>query len=331
VAAKQIRSDSEKRPPLLALVDSQWGVVSRRQLLALGLSEATIKSWLRQRRLRPLYSGVYAYGHAQLRVEGRWMAAVLACSPGAVLFGRSAAACLGLLPYASATIHVVTERKLHRQGLIHPHRARSLDARDITSVQRIPTTTIPRTALDLAATEPTDGVERLLAQADRLQLYDQHALESVIERNPGHHGAGPLAALIAFVPVLTRSELEAMLLTLARDESIDDPIGDHPIHLPRTGPITVDFYFASARVIVEADSWKHHRSRASFEADRLRDLELASLGYRSVRVTARGAEASMALLRRLVTSPPTTATTTPGTGAAPSARRARPPARGSSR
>ena len=259
------------------------------------------------------------------------MAAVLACGPGAVLFGRSAAACLGLLPYASATIHVVTERKLRRQGLIHPHRARSLDARDITSVHGIPTTTIPRTALDLAATEPTDRVERLLAQADRLQLYDQHALESVIERNPGHHGAGALTALIAAVPVLTRSELEAMLLTLARDEGIEDPIGDHPIHLPRTGPITVDFYFPSAR--------RDRRGR-QLEAPPLARLvrgrpparfELASLGYRSVRITARGAEAAMALLRQLVTGRPTTATTTPGTGAAPGGRRAGPPRRGSSR
>ena len=122
-----------------------------------------------------------------------------------------------------------------------------------------------------------------------------------------------------------------MLLALARATRIADPIGDHPIHLPRTGPITVDFYFPSARVIVEADSWKHHRSRASFEADRLRDLELASLGYRSVRITARGAEAAMDLLRQLVTDPPTTATRTPGTAAAPGGRRARPPRRGSSR
>jgi len=122
-----------------------------------------------------------------------------------------------------------------------------------------------------------------------------------------------------------------MLLTLARDAGIDDPIGDHPIHLPRTGPITVDFYFPSARVIVEADSWTHHRSRASFEADRLRDLELAALGYRSVRITARGADAAMGLLRRLVTGRPTTATTTPRTAAAPAGPHAAPPRRGSSR
>ena len=260
------------------------------------------------------------------------MAAVLACGPGAALLRAQRGGLRWTCsPTRARRSTSSPDRKLGRRPGIHPHRARSLDARDTTAVHGIPTTTVPRTALDLAATEPRRRVERLLAQADRLQLYDQRALHATIDRNNGHAGTGVLAALIAAVPVLTRSDLEAMLLALARAARIADPIGDHPIHLPRTGPITVDFYFPSARVIVEADSWKHHRSRASFEADRLRDLELASLGYRSVRITARGAEAAMDLLRQLVTDPPTTATTTPGTAAAPGGRRARPPRRGSSR
>jgi hypothetical protein len=331
VAAFDPDSPVQPQPPLLALVDRQWGVVSRGQLRDLGLTRGAVEHWLASGRLRPLHRGVYAFGHAHLRAEGRWTAAVLACGPGAALSHRSAAALHDLLPYASATIHVTTDVTRRRQRGIHPHRARSLDARDTTTVNGIPTTTVARTALDLAATEPTHRVERLLAQADRLGLYDQHALDDTIQRHTGHPGTGALAALTGAVPVLTRSDLEAMLLALARDEGIDQPIGDHPIHLPRTGPITVDFYFASARVIVEADSWKHHRSRTSFEADRLRDLELAALGYRSVRITARGAEAAMDLLRQLVTGRPTTATTTPDTGAAPGGRRARPPRRGSSR
>lgn len=305
--------------------------MSRAQLLALGVGRGAIDHWLATGRLRRVHNGVYAYGHAALRVEGRRMAAVLACGPGAALYGRTAAAHLGLLPYDSATIHVLTERKLRRQGSIHPHRARSLDARDTTLVQGISTTTIPRTALDLAATEAKERVERFLAAAERQHRYDLRALHATIDRNNGHPGTGALSALIAAVPVLTRSDLESMLLALARETGIDDPSGDHAIHLPRTGPITVDFYFPSARVIVEADSWQHHRSRTSFEADRLRDLELATLGYRSVRITARGAEAAMDLLRQLVTDLPTTATTTPRTAAVPAGRRARPPRPGSSR
>jgi hypothetical protein len=257
------------------------------------------KHWLATRRLRPLYRGVYAFGHAHLRQEGRWMAAVLASGPRAALAHRSAGAILDLLPYASATIHVVAPRSRHPQPGIRLHRTRSLDARDVTTVHGIPVTTIPRTALDLAATEPRHRVERFLAQADRQQRYDQRALEDVIARHNGHRGVRALTALIAAAPQLTRSDLEGLILEATRARGLT-LITDHPIHVPRTGEITVDFYVPEAQLVIEADSWKHHRSRASFEADRLRDLELTTLGYRTARITSRRAREALDLLERLL-------------------------------
>lgn len=286
-------------PPLIALVDTQWGVVSRPQLLACSVAAGTITAWLTAGRLRPQYRGVYAFGHAALRVEGRWMAAVLACGPGAALSHRSAGARLDLLPYASATIHVTAPRSRHPQSGIQLHRARSLDAQDVISVGGIPTTTIARTALDLAATEPRHRVERFLAQADRQQRYDQRALEDVIARHNGHHGAGALTSLITAVPQLTRSDLEGLLLEATRARGLT-LITDHPIHLPSGREITVDFYVPAVRLVIEADSWKHHSSRASFEADRLRDLELTTLGYRTARITSRRAREALDLVERLL-------------------------------
>jgi putative AbiEi antitoxin of type IV toxin-antitoxin system len=70
----------------------QWGVVSRAQLLALGLGRGAIEHRLRVGRLHVVYRGVYAVGHVALRVEGRFLAAVVACGPAAVLSHRSAAA-----------------------------------------------------------------------------------------------------------------------------------------------------------------------------------------------------------------------------------------------
>lgn len=285
--------------PLVVLVDRQWGAVSRVQLLACGVAPGTITAWLATGRLRPLHRGVYAVGHAALRREGYWMAAVLACGPDAALAGRSAAAALDLLPYASATVHVVTGRALRGRPGIHPHRARALDGCDVISVSGIPTTTIARTALDLAATEPRHRVERFLAQADRQQRYDQRALEDVIARNNGHHGAGALASIIAAEPQLTRSDLEGLLLEATRARGLT-LITDHPIHLPSGREITVDFFVPAAGLVIEADSWKHHHSRVSFEADRLRDLELTTLGYRPARITSRRAREALDLIERLL-------------------------------
>lgn len=287
MGARKAHIDTLARPPLLVVVDRQWGVLSLEQLRTLGLSDGTIRGMLRRRELRPLYRGVYALGHASLRPEGRWLAAVLACGFGAALSHRSAAARHDLLPSAKAGIDVISNRTRHRQPGVHLHRARSLDARDVTGATTLPATTIPRTALDLAATEPPHRVERLLAQADRQGRYDQNALADVIARNPGHRGAKPLRAQIATTPQLTRSDVEAILLDLARAHDLGAIISDHPIHLPIAGEITVDFFLPRAGVVIEVDSWRHHRSRAAFESDRARDLELTAHGCRPVRVTDR--------------------------------------------
>src|SRR4051794_16778956 len=73
----------------------QHGVVTRGQLLDLGFSAEAIKHRVQKGRLHPVLRGVYAVGRRELTREGRWMAAVLACGPGAVLSHRSAAAVWG--------------------------------------------------------------------------------------------------------------------------------------------------------------------------------------------------------------------------------------------
>ena len=121
-------------------------------------------------------------------------------------------------------------------------------------------------------------------------------------RNNGHPGVKVLSAMLDTTPQLTRSDLD-----LARAHDLGAVIGDHPIHLPIAGEITVDFFLPHAGVVIEVDSWRHHRSRASFEADRARDLELTAHGYAPVRVTdrrLRGTRAQLAaLLRAVVTGP----------------------------
>lgn len=55
---------------IAALAAGQHGVVNRRQLLASGISSKKIAVRVRAKRLLPLYPGVYAAGHAELRREG---------------------------------------------------------------------------------------------------------------------------------------------------------------------------------------------------------------------------------------------------------------------
>jgi hypothetical protein len=81
---------------IAALATRQHGVVSRAQLLDLGVGAGAIKHRAGLGRLRPLHRGVYAVGHRALRREAWWMAAVLAAGPGAALSYRSAAELWGI-------------------------------------------------------------------------------------------------------------------------------------------------------------------------------------------------------------------------------------------
>ena len=165
--------------------ERQWGVVSRAQLLDLGLSPPAIATWRRRRRLQVIYRGVYAVGHAALRVEGRRLAAVLACGPGAVLSHMSAAAHWGLLRSDQTRIDVTAARGRHGAPGIRLHRSRSLDAQDTAYHQGLPITTVHRTLLDLAATARPSELERALAQAERLRLYDHRAITGILVRANG--------------------------------------------------------------------------------------------------------------------------------------------------
>jgi predicted transcriptional regulator of viral defense system len=279
------------------LAGRQWGVVSLAQLRAAGLSDDAVQRRVGAGRLHRLHHGVYAVGHTVLRREGRSLAAVLACGDGAVLSHRSAAAHWGLLQSEAARTDVTTPRTRAANATIRLHRSRSLIARDTTTHQGIPITSVPRTLLDLAATVNPDRLERALAQAEHLELYDHRAITELLARANGHRGQNALTAAIALDPKLTKSEWEIRLLKLVRAAALPEPLVNLPLDAPDYGECKPDFHWPSHRLIVETDGWRTHRTRAAFESDRAKDAALTAAGYRVVRFTWRTPDAN--ILRRL--------------------------------
>jgi hypothetical protein len=280
--------DKRCPPPELALSElagGQWGVVAAWQLRAAGLTRAAISRRVVAGRLHPLHRGVYAVGHAHLGAEGRRLAAVLACGPGAVLSHKSAAAHWNLLATAAARIDVTAARGRRAHEGIRLHRSRSLDAQDTTTHRGIPTTTIARTLLDLAAILPAHRLERALAQAERVGLYDHAALTDVIRRSNGHRGQRALEHAVAQEPAFTRSDLEARLLELTRDHGLPTPLVNHILAAPDHPRLEVDFCWPTHHLIVETDTWHTHGTRADFEHDRRKDAALTAAGYTVIRFT----------------------------------------------
>ncbi len=293
-----VRQDGPPLDRALAkLVDRQWGVASLAQLRTLGLGARAVQQRADAGRLHRVHRGVYAVGHRVLRPEGHRLAAVLACGPGAVLSHRSAAAHWELLATTQERIDVTAPRS--RQGVpgIRLHTSRSLDAQDTTSHEGIPITTVHRTLLDLAATTRPDQLERALAQAMYLQLYDQRAIDDVIARSNGHRGTRVLTEATKQEPQVTKSMWEIRMLRLVRQANLPEPITNRSLHAPDHGECKPDFYWPAHGLIVETDGWEAHRTLAAFRSDRAKDAALTAAGYKVLRFTWDVDDAT--ILRRL--------------------------------
>jgi hypothetical protein len=278
------------------LAGTQWGVVSVAQLRALGVGRSSITRRVQAGQLHRVHQGVYAVGHTALRAEGHRLAAVLACGPDAVLSHRTAAAHWGLLRTDQTRIDVTAPRGRHGAPGIRLHRSRCLDALDTTTHQGIPTTTVHRTLLDVAALARDGELERALAQAERLQLYDHRAVHATLARNDGHRGTGVLAQATTRTPKWTRNEWEAEFLALIRAAGLPEPHTNEAFHVPDHGPCQPDYHWPEHRVIVELDGFETHGTRAAFRADRAKDAALTAHGHRVLRFT-RDDEPALAIKR----------------------------------
>jgi very-short-patch-repair endonuclease len=279
---KATRMAVEERIERLAA--SRFGVVSRAQLMSLGLGAEAIRHRLRSGRLRQVHRGVYAVGPAPLTREGRWTAAVLACGDEAVLSHLSAAALWGIRPADPAVIDIslASRGKRSRQG-IRVHRPSCLDTEDTTCRHGIPVTTVARTLIDLAVVLGARSRERLLDEAEYLKLLDPGELQAALERNRTRTGASRLeATLRCHEPgtTRTRSALEEAFLLLVRRAALPQPEVN-----ARLGPWTVDFLWRERRLVVETDGGRSHDRARQRERDSARDAWLVANHYRPLRLT----------------------------------------------
>jgi very-short-patch-repair endonuclease len=262
-----------KEALIAAIADAQHGVVTRTHLLDAGFSSAQIDGRIRARHLNRVHQGVYAVGHRVLTTEGRWMAATLAT--GGVLSHATAAAAWDLRRSASALIHVTIagDTGRARRQNVRVHRSTTLTPAEMTVWRDIPITTPARTIIDLARTLKGRALEQLVDLADQRGLIDFDHLRQA-------NSASLQAVLRTYSPAPTRSELEERFLRLCDDHGLPRPETN-----TRIEGIEVDFAWRDRRLIVEVDGYAYHRSPASFERDRERDVTLTVAGWCVLRFT----------------------------------------------
>jgi hypothetical protein len=252
--------------------------VARSQLLGIGLSPGAIKRLVRDGHLHRIHRGVYAVGHPRITDDGRRLAAVLACGPGAVLSHGPAGQVHGIVNGRERLVPHVTMigRRCSNPGGIVTHRPRSLAPSDTTRRRGIPVTTGTRTVWDLASVLTPLRTRRVFEGAEKLGLLDRGRLQSLLAASPNHKGGGTLRALLGErqLPLAeTRSWLEELAVTICRDHSLPMPA----VNVPVLG-WEVDLLWEPARFIVEADGADHLSPRQR-DSDNDRDAALGRAGY----------------------------------------------------
>lgn len=286
---ERVRKKSMSHPledRIATLARRQHGLVTRGQLLGLGLSAGAVRRRVAGGRLTAVHRGVYLVGLV-MPPGAKETAATLACGPGAVVSHRSAAVLWGLVsPLAGdAPVDVTVAERYNRprRGII-VRRTGALDRDERSVLDGIPVTTVCRTLVDLASVADSTEVERAIARAERDRLVSQKELAKLIARYGGRSGMRVLRRVLhqAGGPALTRSEAEKRLLTLLRRAGL--PI---PEMNARVGNYEVDCLWVDLSLAVEVDGYRFHRSRPTFEEDRRKATFLAARGIQVIRVTWR--------------------------------------------
>ena len=277
--------DRDATVSIRALAERQHGVISTRQLLEHGIDEEVVLGRRRAGFLIPLHQGIYALGHQHLTREGRWMAAVLACGPGAVL-SHFNAGCLWGVCGSYGRIEVLRQsggfRPEGHQG-VKLHQTRRLHSWEVTVEKGVPVASMERVLLDLAGRMDAKRLERVFVQAYKRGDLSWPRLGRIITRRRGCKGVGRLRQIALEVDpeaLETKSVSEIDFLALCREANLPTPA----VNVLIEGHL-VDFLWSAQRVIVETDSWSHHGDRLTFEKDRQRDVDLMAAGYEVHRTT----------------------------------------------
>ena len=250
----------DKRPDVSVAraAADQWGVLALDELFACGLSPKSVLTRVRNGWLHPIHRGVYAVGHPNLPLEGRFLAAVKACGHGAVLSHHSAAALWGFMRWEDRRLEVTVVGTAPRA---HPglrvHRTTTLDSKPLRSATR---------------------------RAQSLYRVNVRQLVDVLARHRRRRGCAGLARIVATGPAPTRSELEDATLDLMLRGGLAHP--DVNVALWLSGRRVVpDFRWPEQRLVVEADGAAWHDNQLAREDDAERQALLEADGERVLRVT----------------------------------------------
>ncbi|MDQ3570766.1 MAG: endonuclease domain-containing protein [Actinomycetota bacterium] len=265
--------------------------MTRAQALGAGLSDGVVDGRVRAERWERMARDVYRVPGSTPSWRQSLLAAILTAGAGAVASHQSAAALWGLPGFCAGPVEVTRLRgpsRVARVGTLHE--TRCLPASQVAAVDGIPVTSSGRTLLDLCGAVHPKRAERALANALAMKLTTSARLHVVLAEagKKGRPGSQLLRRLLedgddGQAP--PESELENLLAAVLKGARLPTP--SRQVELGNdTAPIgRVDFAYREARLVLEADSRRHHSSWLDAEADRRRNAALMAGGWYVLRVS----------------------------------------------
>jgi very-short-patch-repair endonuclease len=175
----------------------------------------------------------------------------------------------------------IRRRCEHRRPGIRARSRPSLPAEDVTTHRGIPVTTPARSILDLATELGRTSLERLINNADKLDLIDPETLRTWLDDHAGAPGVRILRGLLDRRTFrLSDSDLEITFRPLAEAAGLPTPLTKQIVN-----DVEVDFFWPELGLVVESDGLRYHRTPASQSKDRRRDQSHTASGLRQLRFT----------------------------------------------
>src|SRR5882757_9694859 len=262
----------------------QGGVVSRDQLVALGLTRGRVNHLVRSEALVATpHRGAYRVaGAPRTSTSDAWLAVL---GSRAVLSYLSAAWWWGLPVEQDGRIHVTrrARQRLLTHKLIRVLRT-LLVASAVTTRFGLLVTTRTETLLDCLGWLSLPAARNLLDRAFQQLWLAPRDIERRLDEQPGRWGNKQLARLLRESRPGAEAESERRLQRLLDQAGIKGWTGNYPIVVAGRR-FRLDVAFPELRLDIEVDGWAYHRTKEQRQADAERDNLLMQAGWRVLRFT----------------------------------------------
>jgi hypothetical protein len=259
------------------------GVGTRRHALNVGVPAKAIDRRVAAGRLEIVHRGVLRRPGVPMTFSLRVEAARLAVGDEAVAGRRTAGSLHELVPAREIEIMTTASRRNRPTGFT-VIRTNYLPDDHVVPVRGIPTTSVPRTILDLGAVLSESDIRRVVRDALRLRKTSSGALHEVFANacRPGRPGSTVARSTLAGLDletIPTESELEIAMFETVRGGGFPEPAAQVPVFDGDMYVARPDGAYLDLLVDLEADGYEWHSAKPEWQRDRIRSNRLVALGW----------------------------------------------------